>query len=458
MVEMIVSRHIAMKPRLVKTQSDTASKISPSKMGKLFVAILLITVFEGAVRKWISPDLTNPLVLLRDGLALYGVFWAIKKGTIHSGQKAAQALWLWSALVVLWGLFQLLVNQSSFFVYVVGLRFWLLYLWFAYAAAMTLTQDDFRYITNTLLWLLLIMAPLAVVQFNLPPSAFLNKQVDGDETKVFRLTADIVRTTGTFSFTIGYTTLIAIITPFVLSFLSHGMKLWGKSWTTKAMFLALAVATMVSGSRSAIIMFGLMFAVYMVISVRYAKKYGTSNKSVKGNTIVMLMVVVSLLSVVPYIFSRSLDATIERFETASESEDFVGRVFTIFLGETPVYENLSLIGAGVGAANNFATLGKTDDKFALGEVESSRTIMEGGIIGFIFIGLKLLLITFGLRRAFAIAKKTGNSLPLLLWFTLSIALLTWSVIGQLTVNALGYLLLSLGIASLRLSVDNTRRK
>lgn len=454
MDEMIAPRRAGLKTKLAKTPPVVAAKITPTTMGKLFVAILLIAVFEGAIRKWVTPALTNPLVLLRDGLALYCLFWALKTGKMHGGQKGAQALWLWTALVVLWGLFQLMINQSSPLIYIVGLRFWLLYLWFAYAAAVSMSQDDFRYISKTLLWLVLLMAPLAVLQFSLPPSAFLNKQVDGDEEKVFLAIAGVVRTTGTFSFTLGYTTLLAIFTPVVLSLLAPGIRLWGKSWAPKALVFALAIGTMVSGSRSALIMFGLMFLVYMFVSVRYSKNNATVRKSAKGGSAVMLVGVVLMLAVVPFIFSGAVDSSKQRFEEAAASEDLVDRVKVIFFGETGVYENLTLIGEGIGGGTNFASVITTGERtFLLAESEAGRVILEGGVLGFTYIGLKLMLIIFGLRRSLVIAKRTGNSLPLLLWSTLSIALLTWSIIGQLTVNALGFLLLSLGIASLRLAND-----
>jgi len=416
-------------------------------MAKLFVAILIIVVLEGAVRKWISPSFTYPLVVLRDCLALYGMFWAISRGKFRTSRTAAQILWLWSAAVVLWGLLQLMVNQNSLVVFIMGIRFWLLYLWFAYAAAVSLTAVDFRYITRCMLWILLAMVPLAVVQFYLPPSAFINKNV-GDGGFIFVVTADIVRTTGTFSFTLGYTIFLAFVTPFVLAQLTPGSQLWGRKWMPKVIFLVLAVGTMVSGSRGALVMFGVLFLAYVFIVLRYAK---TANK---GGTVFMLAGVFMILAMVPYVLSRAVDATQQRFISAAKEESLPERVRSMFFGEVGIYENLSLIGEGVGSGNNFAGVNATGERtFLLAETEAARTILEGGILGFVFIGLKLLLITLGVKRSFSIAKKTGNCLPLLLWITLGVGLLTWSIIGQLTVNALGYLLLGLGIASLRLSVE-----
>jgi hypothetical protein len=416
-----------------------------TKIGKLFIAILLIVIFEGAFRKWISSALTNPLVLLRDTMALYGIVLAIKSGLIKSSQVGTQILKLWTYFFLMWGLMQLLINQTSPFIFIIGARFWLLYLWFAYAASMSFTRYDFDFISKTVIFILLLMTPLAVMQSFLPPGAFLNKQVDGDESTVFRVTADIVRTTGTFSFTLGYTTLLALATPFVLALLAPGTKLWNRRWAPKFCLLALGVATIVSGSRGAIIFFGLLFSIYVLASLMYAKR------SKRGATLLVLIGVTALVALIPYFFTRSTSASLERFESAAQSENIYDRVQSMFLGESGVYKNLPLMGHGIGVGTNFAGAVATGNRtFLLAETEAARTILEGGILGFAFIGLKLFVIVIGMRKSLSILKSSANTLPLLLWTTTSLALLSWSIIGQLTVNALGYLLLGLAIASLRL--------
>lgn len=87
--------------------------------------------------------------------------------------------------------------------------------------------------------------------------------------------------------------------------------------------------------------------------------------------------------------------------------------------------------------------------FLLAETETAATILERGLLGFVFIGLELMVIATGLRKSWSIVKLSSSTLPLLLWMTTSLALLFWSTIGKLTVNVLGYLLLSLSISSIR---------
>lgn len=427
-------------------QISTYASVNPrlSKIGKIFILILLIVVFEGAIRKWVSSALTGPLILLRDGLALYGIFSTIKTKRLRFKRVGAQLLKLWTYFFLGWGLLQLLVNQSSPFIYVVGIRFWLLYLWFSYAAAVSLTEYDFNFIGKTILILMIAMTPLVVMQHFLPPGAFLNKQLDGVQDDIFLVVTGIVRTTGTFSFTLGFTTLLALATPFVLCLLTPGSKLWNRKWMPKFCILALGISTVVSGSRGAIIFFGLMFGAYIVATLLYSKR------SKKLAALFLIVVVGALLALVPYLFSTSMKANIERFESASQSENLSDRVIAMFTGETGIYKASTLIGSGVGVGTNFAGAAATGQRtFLLAETEAARTILEGGLLGLAFIGLKLMVISVGLRKSWSILKSTSNTLPLFLWLATTIALLSWSIIGQLTVNALGYMLFGLAIASLR---------
>lgn len=427
-------------------QTSTYAVVKPrlSKIGKIFIYILLIVVFEGAIRKWVSSAFTGPLVLLRDGLAIYGIFSAIKTGRLSFRRTGAQLLKLWTYFFLGWGLLQLLVNQSSPMIYLVGIRFWLLYLWFSYAAAVSFTEYDFNFIGKTIVALLIAMTPLAITQHFLPPGAFLNKQVDSVEEDIFLVTAGVVRTTGTFSFTLGFTTLLALATPFVLCLLAPGAKLWNRKWMPKFCILALGIGTIVSGSRGAITFFGLMFGAYIVATALY------SRRSKKLAALSMIVVVGVLLALVPYLLPSSTVANKERFESASQSEILSDRLIAMFTGEAGVYKASTLIGSGVGVGTNFAGAAVTGKRtFLLAETEAARTILEGGLLGFAFIGLKLLVIGVGLRKSWVILKATSNTLPLFLWLATTIALLSWSIIGQLTVNALGYMLLGLAIASLR---------
>lgn len=423
-------------------KSNISSNNKLSVIGKIFLAVFFVVLFEGAIRKWISPALTVPLVFLRDCLVLFGVFWALKFNKFITKNIVFKALVGWTVIVVLWGLLQLIINNNSPFIYLIGLRFWLLYLWFGCVSALAMTEHDFNVIKKTLMLVILYTAPLILIQFYSSPSAFINRQVDGDEDKVFRLTADFVRTTGLFSFTLGQTTLLAMVSPFVLSSLVGSGYLFRRKGMVVLIFIALAISTMLSGSRSALLMFFIMFMAMILFEFFFSKKKRNATK------VIILILSLAVVVSVPFLFSSAFDATAERVVSANESEVLSDRVVTLFLGEPEIRERASFIGYGLGMGTNLVGF-LSNTQFALGEAETGRILMEGGLIGFMFVFFKIAIILVAIKKAFFISRRTGDSLPILLWVTLLVAIFSWSIIGQLTANALGYMFFGLGLASFR---------
>lgn len=412
--------------------------------GNVFLMVFLVAVFEGAARKWVSGSLSLPLVLLRDLLALYGIYYAMRHGGFTPARQAVRLLLLWSGMVLAWGLLQTIVADASLAIMLVGLRFWLLYVWFGVAAAQLLEPEDVAAISKTTLVLMVVMAPLAVLQHYLPPGSFLNRQVDGDEDKVFMLVGDIVRTTGTFSFTLGYTTFLAIATPIALRYVIDGS---GKRHGLYALAVlgALLVSTLVSGSRATVLLLPAMFAAAALCMLMFGRG------AVKRRVLYWGGIAVLVGAVGVTVFSDSVQATIQRFHEAAEYEDFGDRMGTIFLGESEAYDNQSLLGAGIGRGSNLASyLERGEITFMLSETETGRTIEEAGLLGYVFVALKLLVCMIGIWRAIGVARRTGRCFAILLWLVGTLCLMSWSLIGQLTSNVLGFLFIGFTMAVTRL--------
>ncbi|MBS0430339.1 MAG: hypothetical protein JSR41_23885 [Proteobacteria bacterium] len=415
-----------------------------SRAGKLFVAVLLIVVLEGALRKWVSSSLTLPLVLLRDLLAIYTVWYAIRRGALSFSRLPAQLLLVWSGLLITWGLVQIVVNQSSPEVLLIGLRFWLLYLWFGYAAAISMTALDYRRSIQVVLVLLILMTPLVVLQQRSPPGALINLQLDTDERDIFVVVAGIVRPTGTFSFTLGYTTFLALALPAAFAY----PRLAPRSGSTRLLFAlafaSLLVGTILSGSRAAIILYGVMLGGYLLGSMWF------SRGATKLYALAGLVLSGLLLAGASLVFGDAVEATQQRFEAASEAENLGERITAIFAGEPETYNRMTWLGHGLGSGSNLAGYFQTGERsFLLAETESARTLLEGGLMGAMFILAKLAIALVGLLAAWRVAARSGSPSPLLVWLTLAVALATWSAIGQLTVNAAIGLLLAFGVLALR---------
>ncbi len=415
-----------------------------SRAGKLFIAVLLVVVLEGALRKWVSGSLTLPLVLLRDLLAIYTVWYALRTGALNFRRLPAQLLLVWSGILILWGFVQLIINQFSPAILVIGLRFWLLYFWFGYAAAVSMTLEDYRRSLWVMLALLILMMPLVVLQQSSPPFAFINTQIDTDVRDIFVVVTGVVRPTGTFSFTLGFTTFLAMAVSAIFCYRLLSRRAGRARLVFVLAFIALLVGTILSGSRAAVLFYLGLLGVALLGSLWFSRGVG------KVYAAMGVVVTVAVMVGAAVLFSDALVATQERFENASQTEDLGDRIVAMLIGEPETYNQITWLGAGLGKGSNLASYFESGERsFMLAETESARILLEGGAIGVLFILLKLAVIVVGMWAAWRAALRIRSSAPLLVWLTLAVALTTWSTIGQLTVNAATGLLLAQALLALR---------
>ena len=431
--------------RPASAASPGMAKVRVSTTGRLFISVMLILVLEGAIRKWVSNSATVPLVLLRDLLATYVVVHAFTHGHFRRQRAVLQVMVPWSACVLGWGLLQLTLGESSFPVLMIGLRFWLLYLWFGLAAAAGMSERDYIVAVRVLMGLLLLMAPLAILQRNSPPSAFINKSLDEDVESIFVVIAGVVRTTGTFSFTSGFTNFLNICTPFALGAFEARKPRLRHRVLALLLFGALVVCSLVSGSRAAIVYVGSTLVLYLLGNLVFAPMRR------KGIALIAAVLAVVLVGGLVFVFQDAVDAIQQRFEVAAQSEDFFVRIISTFLGEPGLLERSNWLGVGLGVGSNLAQYVQTGGRaiFVSAETEAGRTLIEGGLIGGLFIFLKACLILLAVGAALRRSMQTRAVFPTLVWIGTSLALLTWPAIGQLTANGLLGVLLGLGMLSLR---------
>ncbi|CAN7281528.1 hypothetical protein LJR084_001457 [Variovorax sp. LjRoot84] len=418
---------------------------SLSRAGQLFLAVFLIVIFEGAVRKWVSSASTLPLILLRDLLALALVVYAMRHGYLRRHKKITAVMLAWSCLVLGWGLLQLVGGESSPVVFVIGLRFWLLYTWFAVAAAAAMNETDYRAAILAAALVMLLLAPLAVLQHYSPPGARINTQLDGDEESVFVAVVGVVRTTGTFSFTSGYATYLTMVAPLVFGILGARKRNTRQFLFAMAVFVAFVTGALVSGSRTAAITSGMMLMAYLLGRLLFSKARN------KVGAAVAVVVVLAMTALFAYVFRDAIGVTQTRFEQAAQAEDFGERVLTVLFGEPWVYDLMSWLGYGVGFGSNLATYVRTGaaDVFALAEAEGGRILMEGGLLGVAYIALKYLALAVGLLSSLRASIKTNSPYAVLVWLTTALAVVSWPALGQLTANALLGIMLAYALLVLR---------
>lgn len=415
-------------------------------VGKFFVAVFLIILLEGAIRKWLWGSATIPALGLRDLIVILAVTWGFLNRYFDFHAWPEILLTFWTFLIISWSGIQMMSGLQPPIVAVIGFRFWILYLWFALLCARAMQWQDIEYLFKIFAMTLLFMVPLALLQFMSPPTSFINRQAGGEDQLIFTVIKDIVRTTGTFSFTAGYTTYLAFVTPAVLWLMSGGPKDSIKTPTRLLIIGLFFVGALISGSRGAIAT-TLLFAGVWFLSLIIANKVPRLSpaKALLGFT--GLLIIFFLLFP---ILEKSYEANTQRFDSAASQEDVGVRIVNMFTGSSEAWNQFNILGYGIGAGANASRsfMPESSDGFLLGENEIDRTLSEGGLIGLLLALLKWLMIFIGLLSSWKIFKNNNELIPLSIWIVLAVHLPTASIIGQLTVHGFMLLLLSLGLTSL----------
>ena len=177
--------------------------------GMLFA--LVLTVVDGAVRKWWMPATSGYVYLEKDILLLACYLGAFRLGWWKLKRRGEyfwlQASWAILAMVVMVEL--LVMRADDPYIALNGARMYLLYMplsWLLpeYLSRMSLTTLR-RGITLFVL-VLIPMAVLATVQFRLPQDSVVNRYATGTSSDVALFGEEKnVRATGTFSFISGFT-------------------------------------------------------------------------------------------------------------------------------------------------------------------------------------------------------------------------------------------------------------
>ena len=137
---------------------------------------ILLVVFEGALRKWVFPSLSNELLVIRDPIALLLLIYGIKR----------RMLWgFYSFVAIATGIFALLITRSSTDVNLetayFGSRIWYFYVPCFFVIGNIMTREDVFRVLRFFIWLSIPMTVFVIMQNNSPQSSWVNLGVGGNE-------------------------------------------------------------------------------------------------------------------------------------------------------------------------------------------------------------------------------------------------------------------------------------
>lgn len=410
---------------------------------KLIWLYFWLLIFEGSLRKWVLPQLSNPLLIVRDPVVVLAYFVALRGGLFPKNG------WVYSIGII--GFLSFLASFVPLWPYVAplkiavlsgfGFRANFLHLPFIFLIARVLRWEDVKRFGWWTLVLLAPMALLMVAQFEAAPDAYLNRTAGG-EGEMMTSALGRVRTAGTFSFVIGIVIFFSFSTAYLI---------WAAlrrdvypNWLLFSAGASLFIGTAVSGSRSVVV--SCLVVAGSLVIILFLRPAALNRF---GQTLLIAAVGGFILIRTP-IFKEGFNVLSTRFnEVAEVTEKSIGsglieRVAGQFGDSYFALKRAPLFGYGLGVGTNagakFLT-GSAD--FLLAEDEWSRNVLEGGpLLGLVYVIWRCGIVC-SVGRLCLRAVKLGNLLPLLL-FSASCMPLLFGQFGQPTI--LGFAVLATGLS------------
>src|SRR2546423_1093984 len=213
----------------------------------------ILLIFEGSLRKWILPQFSDVLLVVRDPVVLAIYAFAIR-GRVFPNNGYVVSLGIMGVLCWLVSLVVLqpyLSLQPLILVTGFGFRSNFLHLPMIFIIGKVLDHDDLLKLGKWILIGSIPMALLLAIQFSSAPGAFINRTVGLGETLQIGAGGDKIRPPGTFSFTSGVVFCASLSATFLLyGGLSRGVY---RNWLLFSAGFALMVMIGVSGSRSVLL-------------------------------------------------------------------------------------------------------------------------------------------------------------------------------------------------------------
>jgi hypothetical protein len=410
------------------------------KIQLLLWSYLWLLIFEGALRKWVVPGLSTPLLLIRDPIAIAAFFlgwpyltrrpWAVWMGWFFAIAAAAVLL-------------AITVGHGDVITALYGARILVFHIPLIFLFPSVFNRDDVWFTARALAFVAIPMVVLIALQYSLPQSHFLNVKPGGEEGGGFGAALGRFRPPGTFSFTNGLVEFYSLAAACVIAlFLSGPRPLPKWLWLSAA---SLVVALPVSISR------GLLFK-YVAVGIA-----AFASSVLAGRNIKNLILGAGVLALVALFAGRlpvvqdAQRAFEVRWDEATEQEGgeegvqgvLEHRIGGTTLGALAKSGDVPLLGHGIGLGTNVGAMRATGKlRFVIAEGTWAATLGELGLVfGLLLLMVRLALALTLLRYAWRQAVR-GNALPLVLG---GFALVLVVMGGTAQPTSLGFLVVGAGL-------------
>ena len=405
---------------------------------KLWIWIYFwLLIFEGVLRKWVFPDLSGPLLLIRDPVALMIYYRAYR-----CGKFSMKAMWPFAILaggMVLLACIQVIAGIGQLFIVLFGLRSYLLHFPLMVVIASTLDDEDLYKIGRWLMLLSLPMMLLVMAQYNADSSSWLNAGA-GEGARQIASVNGRIRPAGTFSYGIGMQSLVVLTAAFLTDALMHRRKY--PSFLVGYCVLAVIGMVPLLGSRGVL----LDLAALVILTLLSGLSHGARLLGLAK--LIPVLLLGALMAVQFSFFNEAIETMKLRWDRAAQAEGnfqemLSRRVWGVFESAGEISSMAPLLGSGIGVGSRLASVTEGDERqFMAGESEWERVVVEfGPIFAFLFLGGRVALAVYLALEAFQ-ALRRGSVLGWLL-LPLALPLMIFGVMEQPT--NLGFMVFGSGL-------------
>ncbi|MBU3714295.1 MAG: hypothetical protein FGM46_05035 [Ferruginibacter sp.] len=377
-----------------------------------------LLIFEGALRRWVLPQFSGPLLLIRDPLAVYIliVAWKFRILRLNGYVIVIGFISLLSLYTAL------LFGHGNIYIALYGLRITLLHFPLLFVIESLFTKDDLIRVARYMIILCIPMLVLILFQFFSPQTAWINKGLgENVEGAGFSGALGFYRPPGTFSFTNGLVLFFTTCAAFIYWGIDYPLRL--PKWLIYLSLSCLLLSIPFSISRSLLFGVAITSLLYFFISMRAGMSF------IKISILISFVVLVYLIFGSSQFLGTGIEVLQKRFELAAESEGGIqGTFLNRYLGGIGDALNASadfpFWGYGIGLGSNFGSQYSTGKmEFLISEGEWGRVLGEMGfLVGLLFLLTRLKISLVIIKKSYQ-AYINANVLPWLMMGNIFIFLL-----------------------------------
>jgi hypothetical protein len=430
---------------------------------RLVFVIYLLAIFEGALRKWVAPQLSQYIFFIRDPFVIWTYCIAFNHRLWPRRSIPLRIGWMLASTGALIALFQISLagfDQFTILLAGYGWRNYFLYLPLAFLVGEQFTRRDVIRICRLTLWIAVPVAFLIALQFAAAPDAPINVGIATDAATQFRglgLDADHTRPMGTFTSAAGQTMFVSSAFAFVLALLIlPGRQRPVGLITVLVGAVAVLSALALGGSRYAFIHCGLSVAGAVLLGI-FIKGAAVKSRAL----LIPIAVALSAALMYPIIFPEGFNAIAGRWNNAAEVETaqfgntaVVGRALRDMVNFIDLLHVAPALGYGLGYGGNASTaLGATIDgatPLELAESDWARHIVDlGPVFGCAIIMCRIGFVVWLARKVIIASCRRSDPVPGLLFTFIASELFYGQVTGHGTINIYIWLYTGLCLAAMR---------